>query len=361
MSSLKARSAIPARETARRRGDAPAAGRATVYPSRVRTPSLFRGLVAVVALTVLAACSSEQGHLQTAGDDVVLPHPAGAPTYVVPAADPATEPKALPGVDLDKLSLRERGLFWDLVSQLYAPCSDQAVSIAQCVQESRPCAACRPAATLIADKVHQGATVEEGRSVYATRFGPNVKKVDLADSPAKGPVDAPVTILVWSDFQCPHCRIALPMLEAVFDKFAPKVRLVHKFYPLHSHNTAEPAARAAIAAQKQGRYWEMERLLFGHQDAQQPKDLDDYAKSLKLDVQRLHADEVAEATDKILARDRADADRSGLTGTPFILINGREFDLSFFHLESDLEAWVALEIALAGQPPAPAVKAAAAP
>ncbi len=175
-----------------------------------------------------------------------------------------------PGVDIDKLSLRERGLFWDLVSQLYAPCTEQAVSIAQCVQESRPCAACRPAATLLADKVHQGATAEEGRSVYATRFGPNLKKVDVADSPAKGPADAPVTIMVWSDFQCPHCRLALPMLDGIFEKFSPKVRLVHKFYPLHSHTTAEPSARAAIAAQNQGHYWEMERLLFGHQDAQQP-------------------------------------------------------------------------------------------
>jgi protein-disulfide isomerase len=337
--------------TARSRRDGAAARWVTVYPSRVRTPFLVRGLVALVALS---ACSGEQGRSQTPDDEVRLPHPAGAPTYVVPAADAASEPKPLPGVDLDKLSLRERGLFWDLVSQLYAPCSEQAVSIAQCVQESRPCAACRPAASLLADKIHQGVTADEGRTVYATRFGPNVKKVDLADSPAKGAEGAPVTILVWSDFQCPHCRLALPMLDSVFEKFAPKVRIVHKFYPLQSHVTAGPAARAAVAAHRQGRYWEMERILFAHQDAQQPKDFDDYARTLKLDLPRFHADTVAAATDQILARDRADADRSGLNGTPFILINGREFDLSVFHLESDLEAWVALEIALSAKPQATA-------
>jgi protein-disulfide isomerase len=326
----------------------------TVYPARVRTTIFSSALLALVALV---ACNGDAGHAKDPSEEVVLPHPAGVETYVVPpAAEVAGAPKSLPGIDTDKLSLRERGLFWDLVSQLYAPCSEQAVSIAQCVQESRPCAACRPAATLLADKVHQGATAEEGRTVYATRFGPNVKKVDIADSPSKGPVDAPVTIMVWSDFQCPHCRIALPMLEATFDKFSPKVRLVHKFYPLHSHNTAEPAARAAIAAQNQGHYWEMERLLFGHQDAQQPKDLEDYAKQLKLDIGRFRADETADATTKIITRDRADADRAGLTGTPFILINGREFDLSFFHLESDLEAWIALEVELAGKAPIAAVK-----
>ena len=330
-----------------------------VYPARVRTSFLPSALLALVAL---AACSGEPAHSKTPTDEVVLPHPEGASTYVVPpVGEGSGEPKALPGIDTDKLSLRERGLFWDLVSQLYAPCTEQAVSIAQCVQESRPCAACRPAATLLADKVHQGATAEEGRSVYAMRFGPNLKKVDVADSPAKGPVDAPVTIVVWSDFQCPHCRIALPMLEGAFDKFSPKVRLVHKFYPLHAHTTAEPAARAAIAAQNQGRYWEMERLLFGHQDAQQPKDFDDYARQLRLDPQRFRADEASDATTKIIARDRADADRLGLNGTPFILINGREFDLSFFHLESDLEAWISLEVELAGKAPAVAAKSAAAP
>ena len=331
---------------------------ATVYPARVRTPFFPSTLLTLVALT---ACGAEAGHAKTPTDEVVVPHPDGAAAYVVPpAGECANEPKPLPGIDTDKLSLRERGLFWDLVSQLYAPCTEQAVSIAQCVQEARPCAACRPAATLLADKVHQGATAEEGRTVYATRFGPNLKKVDIADSPAKGPADAPVTILVWSDFQCPHCRIALPMLEGIFDKFSPKVRLVHKFYPLHSHTTAEPAARAAIAAQNQGHYWEMERLLFGHQDAQQPKDLDNYARELRLDSQRFRADQASDATAKIIARDRADADRSGLNGTPFILINGREFDLSFFHLESDLEAWIALEVELAGKSPAVAAKSAAA-
>jgi protein-disulfide isomerase len=306
---------------------------------------------------VLAACGGEVGRSKTPTNEVVVPHPDGAPAYVIPpASEGAGEPTPLPGVDIDKLTLRERGLFYDLVSQLYAPCTEQAVSIAQCVQEARPCAACRPAATLLADKVHQGATAEEGRTVYATRFGPTIKKVDLADSPAKGPADAPVTIIVWSDFQCPHCRIALPMIEGIFDKFSPKVRLVHKFYPLHSHTTAEPAARAAVAAQNQGHYWEMERLLFSHQDAQLPKDLDAYAKELRLDPTRFRADLVADATTKIITRDRADADRSGLTGTPFILINGREFDLSFFHLETDLEAWIALEVELAGKAPAVAAK-----
>src|SRR5262249_29882599 len=120
----------------------------------------------------------------------------------------------------------------------------------------------------------------------------------------------------------------------------------HKFYPLRVHSNAEAAARSAIAAQNQGRYWEMEQMLFAHQQEQADSDLEHYASLLQLDLNRWRADLHAPKTDAVLERDHADADRSGLTGTPFILINGREFDLNFFQLQGDLEAWVTLEVEL---------------
>lgn len=244
---------------------------------------------------------------------------------------------------------REQKVWWKLMSELYSPCSDQAVSVAQCVEEARPCAACAPAAKFLAAKVQKGAMVDEVRAAYGLRFGPNVKRIDLADSPSRGPVDAPVTIVVWSDFECPHCRFTMPILDGLFKKHAPRVRLVHKFYPLRSHTNAEPAARAAIAALKQGRYWEMEQSLFEHQGKLSPPELEQYASALQLDMNRYRADLGSSRTDAVLARDQAEADRLGLSGTPFIFINGREFALSYFHIEGELEAWVALEVELAGQ------------
>jgi protein-disulfide isomerase len=180
------------------------------------------------------------------------------------------------------------------------------------------------------------------------RFGPDVKPVDVADSPSRGPADAPVTIVVWSDFGCPHCKHAMPLLDKVFERHAPRVRLVHKFYPLRQHVHSGPAARAAIAAQNQGRYWEMEHLLFENQDAQDDGDLDRYARELKLDLKRFHADMDSPRTAKIITRDHDDAERAGLNGTPHILINGRAFDSAHFNLNLDLDAWVTLEIELGG-------------
>ncbi|MFO0760198.1 MAG: thioredoxin domain-containing protein [Byssovorax sp.] len=310
----------------------------------------MRKLTIALGFTLLAACSGPSISSSTPHEvpTAELPAPEGAPSPVLSA--PKAAPKSLEGVDTDRLVDRERRIWWNLVSQLYAPCTDQAVSIAECVEDARPCAACKPAAALLAAKVREGATPDQGQELYAIRFGPPKKMVDIADSPVKGPADAPIQILVWSDFQCPHCKMAMPVLDEMFKKYAPRVRLAHKFYPLKQHTTAEPAARAAIAAQNQGHYWEMEKLLFSHQSEQTDADLDHYATELKLDLKRFHADLQDEKTTKIIERDRDDADRMGLGGTPFILINGREFDTRYFHVEIDLDPWIALELEMSKKP-----------
>jgi protein-disulfide isomerase len=238
-------------------------------------------------------------------------------------------------------------LFAELLEQLYAPCPSEAVSIRQCIEERRPCVGCTPAALLLGAKLHEGASADDARAIYAARFGTTVKEIAVADSPTRGPAHAPVTIMVFSDFECPHCKRAMPVLDRVLEKHAPYVRLVHKFYPLSHHVHAAAAAKAAIAAQNQGRYWEMERVIFNHQDELGDTDLARYASELNLDMKRFATDIAAPRTAKMLERDHEDGEHAGLTGTPFILINGREFVNTYFHVDADLDAWVSLEIQLA--------------
>ena len=302
----------------------------------------------VVFLFVLlgAACSTPVGPEFAAP---VLPGPGGGKKI----AAPETPPEDLPGVDTSKLVPRERQTWWQLVSQLYAPCPDQAVSIAQCVKEGRPCASCTPGATLLASKVRSGAAPADAEGAYAVRFGPNVKKVELRGSPTRGPATAPVTMVIWSDFECPACGRVVPLVEELLAKHTEDVRLVHKFYPLPKHHMAEGAARAAIAAQNQGKYWEMEKKLFENQHALTEADLDRYAAELALDMKRFHADVKSDKTKETIDRDKADADVAGLSGTPFILLNGREFDTAFFRPDTDLEPWITLEVELAKKTPPP--------
>lgn len=185
-------------------------------------------------------------------------------------------------------------------------------------------------------------------SAYAARFTAPTRVVEVGDSPARGSATAPVTIVVWSDFQCPSCRRGVPILDKAFEANEAVVRLVHKFYPLKSHPRGEDAARAAIAAAAQGKYWEMERILFEHQSALEPRDLERYASLLELDLTRFRADLASARTTAWLERDRAAADALGLDGTPFIVVNGRSFDLRLFSLEDDLDAWIRLEVAMRG-------------
>jgi protein-disulfide isomerase len=313
----------------------------------IRPRDFFTTLALGLIVGLAPACSSNSG---TGGArpefaPLALPGPAGAPALPAPK-DP---PRDLAGVDTAKLSARERNEWWRLVSQLYAPCPDQAVSIGQCVQETRPCSACTPAASLIATKVLSGAASVDIEQAYAVRFGPNVRKVDVADSPTRGPADAPITLVVWSDFQCPACKMAMPILDKVIEKHDGKVRLVHKFYPLKAHPRADSAARAAIAAKNQGKYWQMEAIIFERQDRLTDVDLEEYAKEVGLNLARYREDIRSAKTAEIIARDKAAADAAGLSATPFILINGREFDRSYFQLDIDLNNWIDVELQLVGK------------
>ena len=300
-------------------------------------------ILAVVALGLAACVCRGKGGELSSTPPAALPGPPGLARIV----GPATPPEALTGVDTADLSDRERATYWKLVTSLYAPCADQAVSVAQCVKESRRCAACQGGARLIASRVRAGASASEAEHAYAARFGKNVKQVPLDDSPSRGPEAAPVTIVVWSDFDCPHCRISMPLLDETVDRFSPNVRIVHKLYPLLSHVNADGAARTAAAAAQQGRFWQMEKVLFDHQGALDPSEIEGYAKLADLDLERFRVDVKGDLARKVIARDRAEADAAGLTGTPFILINGREFDLAHFRIHDDLTPWIALEIEIA--------------
>lgn len=265
----------------------------------------------------------------------------------------STPPQDLPGVDTKALTAREKQGWWRLVSRIYAPCRDQAVSVAQCVQEARPCGSCVPVAKFLADRVHGGQSISEAEAAAAARFGTDVRTIDLADSPTRGPANAAVTIVVWGDFECPACGRMVPLLDEISEGYPEKVRLVHKFYPLAKHPAAMGAALAAWAAQRQGKYWEYERKLFAHQNALSDTDLVRYAGELQLDMQRFEADRKSDAAKATIERDKAAADKSGLTGTPHVMINGRHF-VPFADGAKDLEEWVKLDIDLAKSKSAPA-------
>ncbi|HEY8040059.1 MAG TPA: thioredoxin domain-containing protein [Polyangiaceae bacterium] len=263
------------------------------------------------------------------------------------ASTPTAEVKdvVLPGVDISPMTPRERHEFSSLVTELFAPCPNVPVSVAQCVLEKRPCAPCEQAAKWIARAVRDGASDEQIQRAYKERYDPGaVKTLPLDGSPSKGADAAQVTIVEFADFECPHCRAAVPMIDAVLAAHPGKVRLVYKFVELPMHVHAEPAARAAFAAGMQGKFWEMEHLLFERQEHLEQSDLERYAQILKLDIGKWKSDMDVQATKDRIAQDRKLEEDLKLKGTPTIYVNGRELDIE---ADESLEERVAAELGVA--------------
>ena len=133
-----------------------------------------------------------------------------------------------------------------------------------------------------------------------------------------------MTIVVFSDFECPFCARSEATLRALIEQYGGKVRLAWKNHPLPFHASARLAAKAALAAGEQGKFWEYHDVLFAHQDALDVASLERYAKDLGLDLDRFRramADPGAEAA---IAADDTEAARLGVTGTPTFFVNGRK-------------------------------------
>jgi len=149
-------------------------------------------------------------------------------------------------------------------------------------------------------------------------------KVEVeAIGPSKGPENAPVTIVEFSDFECPFCGRVEPTIDRIFDTYGDKVRLVYRDYPLPSHTNAPKASEAALCAQDQGKYWEMHSKLFKNQRMLGIDALKAYAKELELDQAKFDAClDSGEKAEVVKASMKA-GEALGVTGTPAFFINGR--------------------------------------
>jgi 2-hydroxychromene-2-carboxylate isomerase len=278
-----------------------------------------------------------------------------------PGAAGEQEVVELPGVDTSGLTGRERRDWSAYVSELLAPCADQPVSVAECVRQARPCAACAPAALFVARQVSLGKARRQIETAYRLRFAPDqVKSIDLGPAPWKGAASGRVVIVEWADFECPFCQRTAPELDRLVHAYPGMIKVVFKHYPIVHHPNAMRAARAGVAAQRQGKFWRLHDLMFLNATRLDEPGLERLAAEAGLDAARFQA-EVADSTvaDRIDA-ERKQADALGLTGTPMIFINGRYFDLEYFDLNDDLAPWVKLEVELAtGRrvEPAPSVAA----
>jgi protein-disulfide isomerase len=165
--------------------------------------------------------------------------------------------------------------------------------------------------------------IDSKTNTFSTLAMNFVYDIDIAGSPVKGKTDAPVTITIFTDFECPYCIKLEPLLNQVVEKNKDNVKLVFKNFPLQFHPMADPSHRAALAAGEQGKFWEFHDRLFAAEKLS-PELIDTIAKELGLDIARFKKDMESPEVRQKISKDMADAEKASVTGTPTVFINGRK-------------------------------------
>lgn len=150
-----------------------------------------------------------------------------------------------------------------------------------------------------------------------------IHKIDINGSPFLGPEKAKVTLVVFSDFQCPHCAKLGPLFEQILDKNPDTVKIVYKNFPLNIHRYAAAAALAATAADMQGKFWQYHDLIFENYQSLSIEKLMSFARRLDLDIPQFKKDMNSNKAKIKVGRDYEEGRRLKVTGTPTLFINGR--------------------------------------
>ncbi|PYS82812.1 MAG: hypothetical protein DMF67_11550 [Acidobacteria bacterium] len=186
-----------------------------------------------------------------------------------------------------------------------------------------------------AQRLRNGASVQ----TFITPPEQPVFQIATDDQPTKGKADAAVTVVEFTDYQCPVCAQAQPVVERLITEYGDRVRFVVRDFPLAQHKDAEKAAEAAEAAREQGKYWDFTAILFRNQSALGAEQLKQYAGVIGLDRKRFDAALDSGKFAGQVERDVRDGERVGVNATPTFFINGRQVpERTYEALKAAIEA-----------------------
>jgi len=242
--------------------------------------------------------------------------------------------ESLPGIDMSALSPAQTAMALKLMRTTGCSCGCN-MKIAECRVKDPNCSFSRGLAALIIKSVKAGKTEQQVLAdVDASPMAhPPERKlledpieIPIAGAPETGPDDAPITLVEFSDFQCPYCYLAGPELHAVLDAYPKQVRLFFKEFPLDIHSQAALAAAAAVAAQKQGQFWRMHDALFAsHKDLRRPTLLA-LASAIGLNMKQFEEDLDSPWVRQAVAHDLQDGSMVGVMATPTLFIDGQHYN-----------------------------------
>jgi len=242
--------------------------------------------------------------------------------------------ESLPAVDLSGLSPAQKATALKLIRARDCSCGC-GMKVAECRVKDPNCYFSKGLASVIIASLKAGKSEKEALAdAEGSRFAhaPEHKlledpiEIPTAGAPETGPDDAPITLVEFSDFQCPYCTLATPQLQLVLQAYPKQVRLFFKQFPLDMHSQAALAAAASVAAQEQGKFWQMHDALFAsHSDLRRPTILA-LASAIGLDVKRFETDLDSADVRKAVAHDLEDGSNVGVMSTPTLFIDGQHYN-----------------------------------
>ncbi|RKH05992.1 thioredoxin, partial [Corallococcus sp. CA053C] len=256
---------------------------------------------------------------------------APAPAAEAPSQDPAQVLSGIPGMDFSSLPPAAKRELSTVFTDEFCYCGCPH-TLGACLKQHTTCKHAKRMARLSARMVADGGPASEvivTLSKYYASFREPRTALKVDPRMCQGDANAPVTVTEFSDFECPFCGKARPILEGFAKKHPTEVRFCYLPFPLNIHPNAIPAAQAVLWARDQGKFWQMHDALFGQQENLKPEALPALAKSVGLDGDKLAAvlktDKYKDEIEGFHAQGRTAA----INSTPSVFFNGRAYDLGY--------------------------------
>jgi protein-disulfide isomerase len=241
----------------------------------------------------------------------------------------------LPGVSWEGLSADQKLAALTAMRAFDCTCGCS-MKVAQCRIEDPPCGYSKALAAMALDAAKRGKSEPEILQILAAsnlakaarqrnRILLDPVEIPIAGAPFRGPAQAKVTIVEFSDFQCPYCVLAVGKLNELLRAYPRDVRLVFKQFPLEIHSTAALAAAAAVSANAQGKFWPLHDKMYADSRHLTRTNILAWAQELGLDQVRFKADLDSASTHATIQRDMNDGLRAGVQGTPTVFVNGKKY------------------------------------
>lgn len=303
-------------------------------------------LLALLCAPLLMGGACEKKSAKSPDDNGVMAamDKAGSGSDPAPAAAPAqVDTTPIPGIDTSKLDKDKSDTFYKLIGSLGSPCG-KGHSLRTSFQTDQTCKRAPFAMRYVLALLDDQATEQQVREEYEKKYRPTDQpvKLDVSKAPHSGSEDAPIKLVEFFDYGCPHCQMFKPMMEAVLNDEQGKVVEYFMMFPLEKHPDSKTAAQAALAAAQQGKFKEMHDVLFQNAPQHDHAHCTDYAKQIGLDMPKFEA-AFAAALPQVES-DVKQGDAAGVDATPTLFFNDRKYSGPMH--PKYIEMWIDEELAV---------------